>query len=302
MLADVAPLLGAADLAIGNLEGPLHDGRGAPHCTPGGIAERNRGRPGGSSCWAFRMPTRYGALLKAAGFGVLGIANNHIDDFGPAGRASTLAELDRLGIGHTGSAGAVARRVVRGRTVEVIAFAPYAGMNDMRDLQRARELVSRSTADLVVVSFHGGAEGVRAQHVPAGRETYHGEDRGEVRAFAHAVIDAGAALVVGHGPHVVRGLELYRGRLIAYSLGTFASYRGISVRGVLGLTLVLEARLGAGGRLLGGRIHPVRQRPPGGPRRDPRREVIDLMRTLSTKDFGAAAPNIAADGQLLPGP
>jgi poly-gamma-glutamate capsule biosynthesis protein CapA/YwtB (metallophosphatase superfamily) len=177
------------------------------------------------------MPAAYGTLLKAAGLSVLGLANNHIDDFGPAGRGSTVAALDRLGIGHTGPAGTVARRVVRGRTVEVIAFAPYPGLNDMRDLPRAQELVMRSTADLVVVSFHGGAEGAGAQHVPAGRETYYGEDRGAVRAFAHAVIDAGAALVVGHGPHVVRGMEVYRGRLIAYSLGTFASYGGINVRG-----------------------------------------------------------------------
>ena len=226
LLAAVAPALTAADVAFGNLEGPLFDGAGPPRCSPGGIAERNHGRPGAKGCWAFRMPTRYGGLLRAAGLDVLSLANNHIDDFGPEGRAATIATFDRLAIAHSGPAGRVAHLDVHGRALDVIAFAPYSDMNDMRDLAGARALVAASSARgaLVVVSFHGGAEGATAAHVPTGPETFWGEERGAVRAFAHGVVDAGADLVIGHGPHVVRALEVHRGRLIAYSLGTFATY------------------------------------------------------------------------------
>jgi hypothetical protein len=301
LLAEVRPVLRAADLAFGNLEGPLVDGHEGPTCTPGGIAEKRRGRPGGDgSCWAFRVPTRYGKLLADAGFRVLSLANNHITDFGERGLASTREVLDGLGIAYSGPAATVAHRDVRGVKVDVIAFAPYAGLNDPDDLDAARALVGASgrTADLVVVSFHGGAEGVEHQHVPPGRETFYGENRGAVRDFARSMIDAGAHLVVGHGPHVVRGMEVRRGHLIAYSLGSFATYGGINVAGRLGVTLILEVRLAKGGALRGGRVHAVRQIPPGRPTLDPKGEVIPILRELSIADFGETAVRVTDQGDL----
>jgi poly-gamma-glutamate capsule biosynthesis protein CapA/YwtB (metallophosphatase superfamily) len=297
LFADVSPVLTRADLAFGNLEGPLFDGGDRPSCSPGGISERNHGRPG-TTCWAFRMPVRLGARLREAGFDVLGIANNHIDDFGAAGRASTIAILDRLGLAYSGPTGTVSRLVVRGRAIHVIAFAPYPGLNDMNDLVAARALVEASHAAgaLVVVSFHGGAEGVEARHVTDKRETFWGEDRGMVREFARKMIDAGADLVVGHGPHVLRALEVYRGRLIAYSLGTFASYGGISIDGLRGVTMILEVKLAGDGRLVGGTIHSIIQRAPGGPSLDADRAAVTAVRDLSRADSGAAAPSIADDG------
>jgi hypothetical protein len=194
----------------------------------------------------------------------------------------------------------VARLVVRGRAIHVIAFAPYAGLNDMNDLATAHALVEASHAAgaLVVVSFHGGAEGLEARHVTDKRETFWGEDRGAVRQFARAMIDAGADLVVGHGPHVLRALEVYRGRLIAYSLGTFASYGGISVDGLLGVTMILEVALANDGRFVGGTIRSIIQRSPGGPSLDARRAAIAAVRDLSRADSGAAAPAISDDGRL----
>jgi len=303
-MTDVAPLLRAADLAFGNLEGPLYDGAGAPHCTPGGIAERNRGRPGATTCWSFRMPVRFGAELKSAGFDVVSLANNHIDDFGAAGRASTLSELDRLGIASSGPRGTVAHLRVHDRGVDVIAFATYPELNNLLDLDAARALVAASAASgaITLVSFHGGREGRDAVHLerpPERHETFWTEDRGAPPAFARAMIDAGADLVVGHGPHVVRALELYRGRLIAYSLGTFASYRGIDVGDVLGVTLILEVTLAAAdGAFRGGRIRAVRQRPPGGPHLDGDGAAIRAVRELTAADIGAAGPRIADDGAL----
>jgi hypothetical protein len=294
LLDEVAPALQAADVAFGNLEGPLLDQ---------GPSDKCRGTAPGH-CYAFRVPERYGALLSRAGFKVFSLANNHAGDFGDAGRQRTRAVLDRLGIAHAGGVGEVARLEVRGLRIAVLAYSVSSGTNDLRDLAEAVRQVqeARAQADLVVVSFHGGAEGAPYQHVPPGPEKFYGEDRGDVRLFAHAVVDAGAALVLGHGPHVVRGLELYRGRLIAYSLGNFATYGGMNLSGPNGLTLVLEARLGADGAFLGGKVLPAKQERPGGPRRDPAGAVIPLLRRLSAEDFGPAAPEIGEDGTVAPPP
>jgi hypothetical protein len=290
LLAEVAPMLRSADLAFGNLEGPLTDTGTSEKCA--------RSKPG--RCYAFRVPTRYGAHLKDAGFDLFSLANNHAMDFGEAGRASTVAVLDAHGLAWSGPPGAVARAEVRGLKIAMVAFATNWGANDLRDLDTARALVTplAAEADLVIVSFHGGAEGAAYQHVPSGPETFLGENRGDLRTFAHAMIDAGADLVLGHGPHVVRGMEVYRSRLVAYSLGNFATYGGFNLTGPNGLSLVLEARLAPDGSFLDGRIHPVKQEWPGGPRVDPAGAIIPVVRQLSAEDFGARAVRVADDGSL----
>ncbi len=292
LLAEVAPVLSGADVAFGNLEGPLADGGTSEKCA--------RSRPG--RCYAFRSPTRYARHLAAAGCDVMGLANNPAGDFGAEGRRSTRDALDAAGVGHAGEPGDVARLRVKGRRLALVSFATSDATLDLRDLAGAREVVAGLAAesDLVVVLFHGGAEGAAYQHVPTGPEPFLGEDRGDVRAFAHAAVDAGAALVVGSGPHVVRGMEVYRGRLIAYSLGNFATYGSFNLSGPNGLSLVLEARLGPDGAFLGGRVHPVRQEKPGGPHLDPRGQVIPLLRSLSEADFGQSAVEVEADGTLRP--
>ena len=107
----------------------------------------------------------------------------------------------------------------------------------------------------VIVSFHGGAEGLQALHTPNKAELFMNENRGDVRRFAHAVVDAGADIVLGSGPHVVRGMEIYKDRLIAYSLGNFATYRAFNIWGFNGIGLILEADMDDTGRFISGKNH-----------------------------------------------
>jgi hypothetical protein len=290
LLAEVTPILAAADVAFGNLEGPMIDGGISDKCTPGTVGR----------CYAFRMPIRYGVYLKTAGFDVLGVANNHSTDFGMEGRASTRRVLHGLGIRPVGELGDLAHFLVKGTKIALIAFSTYPTFYNLNELAEARRLVTdlASRADIVIVSFHGGAEGAAYQHVPFGPEQFLGENRGDLRTFAHAMVDAGADLVFGHGPHVVRGMEDYKGRLIAYSLGNFATYGGFNLSGPNGLALILEVRLATDGSFRGARIHPVKQEKPGGPQLDREGQIIPLLRELSRADFGAAATEITADGQV----
>ena len=290
LLAEVKPILSSADVAFANLEGPLADAGTSEKCA--------RSKPG--RCWAFRVPTRYAERLRDAGIDVVSLANNHAGDFGEPGRASTRAALDAVGIRYAGAPGEVARLEVRGTRIALVAFSTSAGTNDLRDVEGAARIVAeaKAAADIVVVSVHGGAEGADRQHVPSGHEEFLGEDRGDLRAFARAVVDAGADLVIGHGPHVVRGMEVLRGRLVAYSLGNFATYGGMNLSGPNGLSLVLEARLAPDGTFLGGRIHAARQERPGGPRLDRSGAVVAVVRRLSEEDFGPTAVRVAEDGTL----
>jgi poly-gamma-glutamate capsule biosynthesis protein CapA/YwtB (metallophosphatase superfamily) len=292
LLKDVTPILSAADIAFGNLEGPLADGGVSAKC-----------RPGSTRCFAFRMPTRYGKYLKEAGFDVMSLANNHANDFGDAGRVSTRRTLDDLGIKHAGSdRGQYSTTYldVKGRKVAFIGFAHNSLTPNVNDLSFARQLVMQADkiADIVVVSFHGGAEGTNAQNVPNRTEIFAGEARGNLPLFARTVIDAGADLVLGHGPHVLRGIEIYKDRLIAYSLGNFVTYGWFQLAGETALTMILEVQIDSDGKFLGGTIYPSRQEGRGIPVLDENKTAIGLVRKLSETDFGPNAPKIADNGTI----
>jgi hypothetical protein len=292
LLAEVTPILKRGDVVFGNLEGPLVDSGESLKC---------RGKKLGT-CFAFRVPTRYGAHLKAAGFNVMGLANNHAMDFGLDGRASSRQVLESEGIAHTGELGDIARLTIRGEKIDLIAFATYPGAYNFLDLDDALQTIrqARSEADLVIVSFHGGAEGATHQHVAEGDETFLGEDRGDLRRFTHAAIDAGAQLVIGSGPHVVRGMEIYQGKLIAYSLGNFATYGPFNLKDENGISLILEAHLAPDGTFLSGQVYPVKQEKPGGPKLDSAMNIVPILRSLSQADFGINAVSVGAHGELLP--
>ncbi len=294
LLKDVTPYLKEGDVVFGNLEGPLMDGGSSGKC-------RHK-RPG--SCYAFRVPTRYGAHLKAAGFNVMGLANNHALDFGQDGRASSRKTLETLGIAHSGEIGDIAWLSVKNKKVAVISFATYPGAHNFLDLEDTVGVIreTRAKADIVIVSFHGGAEGVTHQHVPYSAEFFLGENRGDLRRFAHAAIDAGAQLILGSGPHVVRGMEIYHGKLIAYSLGNFATYGAINVSGVSGLSAVLKARLAADGSFLSGCAYPTWQEKGSGPKIDSEKRILPILRSLSEEDFKQDAVQVGPNGELsLPG-
>ena len=302
LLKEVTPILSAADIAFGNMEGPITDSGVSGKCAPPKPPEPGQ-EPEPIRCYAFRMPTRYGKYLKDAGFDVMSVANNHASDFGEAGRASTRRTLDALGIKHAGSNTTQFSTTyldIKGKKVAFVGFAHNPAQPNVNDLATARRLVTEANkrADIVVVSFHGGAEGAAFQNVPRQTELFLGEKRGNLPLFAHTVIDAGADLVLGHGPHVLRGMEIYKDRLIAYSLGNFATYGWFSLRDATALTAILEARLAPDGRFLGGKIHAGRQEGRGIPTLDPSGEAIKKVRALSQADFGASAPNIADDGTI----
>jgi Bacterial capsule synthesis protein PGA_cap len=291
LFAAVTPYIRAPDLMIGNLEGTLTDVAGSSKCGPGS-----------TDCVAFRAPPAYGRLFAQAGYDVLSVANNHAHDHGEAGLAQTRQVVKANGMLTTGGPDEIAVKTVHGMRVAVVGFASYAWAGPLNDPAGVRSLVRRAAAqaDIVIVVFHGGAEGSDALHVPAGRETAFGEDRGDLRAFARTAIAAGADAVLGAGPHVVRGAEVVAGRPVAYSVGNLVGYRVLSTAGVLGTTAMLQLTFRADGTWVGGLLHPTRQVQPGYPEPDPDRAAITLVRRLSTDDFGRTAMRVGADGTLRP--
>lgn len=292
LLSPAYPILRSADIAFGNLEGPLADGGVSEKCG----AESTR-------CFAFRMPTHYANYLKTAGFDVMSVANNHAGDFGAAGRASTRIALDGVGIKYAGSDRgrySTAYLTVAGRKVAFIGFATNSISLNVNNLAAARAAVRAAdrVADIVVVSCHCGAEGPAAKRVPYKTEIFYGERRGNLRSFAHAVIDAGADLVLGHGPHVLRGMEIYKDRLIAYSLGNFATYGWFRLQGDTAESMVLLIDLAPDGTFLDGEIHPFKLMGRGIPTEDKTEAAIATIRALSNLDFRATAPQIGDDGSI----
>jgi hypothetical protein len=287
--AHVTPILSAADIAIGNLEGTLVDG-GEP-------ASKCKNM---NACYLFRSPSRYAQHYRDAGFDVLSLANNHARDFGEDGRTSTMQALDAVGIHHSGREGQFASFELKGLSVAVLAFAVTQKSNLLHDYALAEQTVTSFAAshDIVVVTFHGGAEGAAMMHVPFAEEEYFGEPRGDVARFSRSMVDAGADLVLGHGPHVVRGMERYKDRLIAYSLGNFATYYGISVAGAKGIAPILIAKLDEEGRFVEGEIVSTVQLRPDGPSIDAQQRALNLIRGLSIEDFGNPGITFRPDGRL----
>ena len=290
-LADVAPILSAADITFGNLEGVLIDG---------GEPGKKCSNP--NACYLFRSPTRYAEHYRNAGFDVLSLANNHARDFGEEGRTSSMNAIAAAGMRHSGRVDDFASFEHGGLRIAVLAYAVTKNSNMMLDYELAFTTVAdfAKTHDIVVVSFHGGAEGADVTHVPFADEEYYGEPRGDVVRFARGVVDAGADLVIGHGPHVVRGMERYKDRLIAYSLGNFATYYGISVAGIKGVAPILTTTLDGDGRFVEGEIVSTVQLRPAGPSIDPKQRALNLIRGLSIEDFGEPGLTFLPDGRILP--
>ena len=288
LLAAVAPTLRDADVTFINLEGPLCDDGETKKCRKGG------------NCYAFRSPTRYAKYLQDAGVDLASTANNHSGDFGEPCRRQTEAALDAAHIAWSGPPESVAHIERKGLKIAMIAFHTNAACNDVNDHDTAARLVAREARsnDIVVVSFHGGAEGSRAQHVPAGEETFYGENRGALRSFTHRVVDAGADLVFGHGPHVLRGMEIYKGRLIAYSLGNFATYGRFNLTGALGVGAILDVTVDGVGAFVGGKIIATQQTGKGVPSLDESGAAVRLVRKLSREDFPTTHVRVAKDGTL----
>jgi poly-gamma-glutamate capsule biosynthesis protein CapA/YwtB (metallophosphatase superfamily) len=277
LLKEVTPVLQSADITMGNLEGVLLD--------EGGTAKTCRDP---KVCYVFRSPVRYVQNLVDAGFDLMSLANNHAGDFGEAGRKSSIKALEQAGLHHAG-------QITHPYTIfekdsiryGFAAFAPNSNCVPLNDLAGARKIVTLldSLADIVIISFHGGAEGPQHQHVPRKDELFHGENRGDVYKFAHTLIDAGADIIFGHGPHVTRAVEVYKNRFIAYSLGNFCTYSGINVSGVNGLAPIIKVYTNNNGEFFKAHITSTIQTPRSPVKIDSKKQVLQRIKELTSQDF-----------------
>jgi len=280
-----------ADVTFGNLEGTLLDGGAPAHYK---LHLLSKG-------YLFRSPTSYAGVLKDAGFKVLSLANNHIGDFGEPGRINTMKVLDSIGINYGGQVShPTSVFKINGVTYGFCAFAPNAYTLPILELRNVTKIIQelKQQCDVVIVSFHGGSEGAGFEHVSFKMESFHSEKRGDVHKFAHTAIDAGADLVFGNGPHVCRAMELYNGRLIAYSLGNFCTYTSVSVAGVCGLAPILKVNINKQGEFLSGKIISATQTHYDGLQLDSLNKAATRIKQLTETDFPLSGLNISDDGKI----
>ena len=290
LLREVTPILQDADVTFGNLEGViLNEGGDAKKCKDPKL------------CYIFRSPEFLAQRLVEAGFDVMSTANNHAGDFGDPGRKNTQRVLDSLGIQHAGQVNTPYVLFQKeGMKYGFTAFSPNANTLSIHDTEKAAEIVSYldSVADIVIVSFHGGAEGSKYQHVPRENEIFYGEDRGDVYRFSHDMVDAGADIIFGHGPHVTRAIDVYKNRFIAYSLGNFATWARFNLRDENGLAPIVKVFTGPDGSFLFGQIYPVIQYGAGGPTIDSKKRVISTIRSLTENDIPEIQVSIYDFGRI----
>lgn len=290
LLESVADTLAASDITFGNLEGSfLNSGDPAKKCKDTTL------------CYLFRMPEKYISAITAAGFDILSLANNHFGDFGLPARIRTKEILDSVGINYGGlieHPWSIFKKdsIIYG----FCAFAPNAGTLNINETEAASEIVRKlaDTCNIVIVYFHGGAEGADFQNVPKAHEIFHGEDRGDVYNFAHTMIDNGADVVFGSGPHVTRALEVYKERFISYSLGNFCTYGHFNLAGPNGIAPIVKITVNTEGKFLSGRIIPICQPWPGGVKIDSNRLVIKKIRELNSMDFPDNVVTVSENGQI----
>ena len=292
ILDSVKTYLRDADVTFGNLEGTLVD--------EGGEVKKCNNP---SICYAFKMPTRYVNYLTDAGFDVLSTANNHVGDFGETGRKSTANTLKEAGLNFAGLLAYPTTVFERnGVKYGMCAFSPNTGTLDIKDIPAAAKIVAElsTRCDIVIVSFHGGAEGSKMTHVTKHTELFLGENRGNVYAFSHAMIDAGADVVFGHGPHVTRAVETYKGRFIAYSMGNFCTYGRFNLLGVNGIAPIVKVYTNKKGEFKRATIVSIKQKGEGIPVVDPTNWVYKEMKKLTQADFPETPLKFTDDNEILP--
>ena len=288
LLSEADSVIHKSTLSFGNLEGTFLNQGG----TPKGF---------GDNIYNFRQPEAYAAILAKSGFDIMSIANNHINDFGSTGIESTIKTLDKAGIAFSGTPSRPYVIVERsGVKIALVSFAPHAGCMSMLDLPKAVLLVKsvKKLSDIVIVSFHGGAEGSGATHVTRKTEIFYNQNRGNVYEFAHQMIDAGADVIIGHGPHVPRALELYKSKIIAYSLGNFCTYGKFSLKGISGYAPAFYFNVSASGDFIDGQIISFLQKGEGGPIFDAAGNASNHIRQMTLADFPETSLLIDKNGAV----
>lgn len=287
--ANVMKDLQGADLLFGNYESTLTE---HPYSTK----DTSRGTQ-----FAFRSPPSYRYLLQEVGFDIVSLANNHSMDFGEIGFRDTIRNFNEVGIATVGERDQITYLNVEDVTVAFIGFSTYEFHNEINNIELARRLIAEANkqAEVIVLSIHAGAEGTGAMHVSDRQEYFLGEDRGNIVGFSREAIDAGADLILGHGPHIPRAINLYNDRLIAYSLADFVGYQTLSTEGALAYSLILEVELNLEGEFISGQIIPIHLGTSGIPVPDSQFRAVNLIRDLTAIDFPNAPVTIDDQGQIL---
>ncbi len=288
LVAGMKPYL-HSDLTVGNLETAL------------GYLPMSKCSAGETDCYQFEAPLSTAKDLKRDGFSAVNVANNHTLDAGEAGEASTDRALRAAHLQWAGRPGQITYLTRNGIKIALLGFAPWSYDADALDIPAAQALVrqAKEHAQVVIVIEHLGGEGDDYRNVKPGEEYFLGQDRGNSIAFTHGVIDAGADLVMGSGPHVLRGFQWYRGHLIAYSLGNFCGYNTLGLDAYTSISAILHVTLNAKGQFVTGSITPLRLVSPGVPQLDPNRTAVSYINSLSEADFaGNGAVRLTAAGKI----
>lgn len=289
---DVTNILTNADITFGNLEGCLLDeGKPSKKCKDS------------TKCYAFRIPTHFTRILKNAGFNLFNLANNHCLDFGLPGILSTYKQLDSVGIHYAGQKSSPYTIMNIGRNkIGFCGFSPFNGSVDMFDTDTVSEIIRflDSLCNIVIVSIHAGAEGASHRNVTRQTEIFYDEDRGNIYDFSHFVIDCGADIVFGHGPHVTRAVELYKRRFIAYSLGNFCTYARFNLKDANGVAPIIKLFVKPDGEFLMAKVYSIIQVGEGIPVIDPERNALNFLIELSKSDFPENKLIFDNEGNVFP--
>lgn len=295
LLAPLRPLFAGADIVLLNVEGAIGSGHVRSKCSR---YARN--------CFAFRQPPQAARALRRVVLPatlVGNVANNHSHDAGKPGFKRTQALLRHAGVLVTGADTlATPVRTPAGDTIGILGFHTSDETPDARDLDAVRRYVAHAVDrwGTVIVTMHLGGEGAAAQRTADSTEVFLDMDRGNPVAFANTALDAGATMVVGHGPHVLRAAEWHDGRLVLYSLGNLLTYGPFTLREPMNRGAIACATIGADGAVRDARLRPTMQTSAGIVRPDTTGRAITLVDSLSALDFPLTGTRVSSDGSLTP--
>ncbi len=275
IIKSVGDYLKNSDLSIGNFEGAFVKEGIKPNKCSDSSRKKNH-------CFEFGVPEKLAKMLPEMGFNAMTFDNNHCNDYGIDGYLNTLYVFDELKMPVSGQRMPISL-TIKNKKISIIAFGFDKNSFKITNLEETDSIIKelKEKNDIVIVSFHGGGEGKKALYIADSTEYFLGGNRGNVIKFARTTINAGADLVFGHSPHVLRAIELYKGKLIAYSMGNFLTYGHFNLSAENGITAILDVELNLeNGNFINGRIIPFKQRKPGIPYFDENNSAIKLMQKL----------------------
>ena len=290
LIENIKNYFNKSDIIFGNLEG----------CISNDAPPRKRCNDP-TKCYLYRMPKKFSNCLEHIGFNLISLANNHTWDFGVEGVEDTKEALDKLNINYAGlDYKPFTIFNLNNQKIGFCSFAPNYRTPSILKIEKAKDIVKElsKTCEIVIVSFHGGGEGANYQNVTRKTEYCYGENRGNVYEFSHALIDAGADIIIGHGPHVPRAIEIYKNKIIAYSLGNFCTYGRFNLSGPKGFAPILNIEINQSGDFVTGKIIPIKQINRGYVYYDKEKKAINKIKELTKLDFPDSLIEIDNEGNI----